>query len=261
MRLRFDKRSAAVVVLHALCPLLPTLHLFWHLCQAPAARMQVKRKLMFKLANINVPHYITPLRLKSLDLGTTPPMLKSAYSLPSPEPGLVPRLVTHVVYSGACKFVIETNVDLKDSPGYVSFDKALEVFGTNPTGADVAGMAEDAEAGAQPPRRRRTAADGDVGGVAASTAAALAVNDAVGGATSGHAESAEDPQGLGQLSGRSAASTASTSTVGSGGSTGRRTGVAVRGFQSVKSIMSGGALLPTHQPILPWRLPFLLLAV
>lgn len=75
--------------------------------------MQVRRRLQIKLANINVPHYITPLRLQELDLGTVPPMIKSAHSLPSPEPNLVPRMVMHVVYSGACKLVIQTNMDLK----------------------------------------------------------------------------------------------------------------------------------------------------
>jgi hypothetical protein len=75
--------------------------------------VQVRRKLQIKLANINVPHYITPLRLQTLDLGNVPPMVKSAHSMPSPEPNLVPRLVMHVVYNGACKLVIQTNMDLK----------------------------------------------------------------------------------------------------------------------------------------------------
>ena len=111
-------------------------------------RVQVQQRLQVKLANINVPHYITPLRLQSLDLGTTPPLLKSAFSLPSPEPYLMPRLVTHLAYSGRCTLVIQTNVDLKDSPGYVSFDKALEVFGTDAAAGSGDGAAAlDAEPG------------------------------------------------------------------------------------------------------------------
>ena len=98
----------------------------------------VRTRLQTKLANIVVPHYITPLRLEKLDLGTVPIMIKSAHSLPSPEPALIPRLVMHVVYSGQCKIVVQTNVDLKESPGYINFDKALEVFGTPAAGGSPA---------------------------------------------------------------------------------------------------------------------------
>jgi hypothetical protein len=197
----------------------------------------VRRRLQIKLANINVPHYITPLRLQTLDLGNAPPMIKSAYSLPSPEPNLVPRLVMHVVYSGACRVVIQTNVDLKESPGYVTFDKALEVFGTGAgtgggggvPGATAAGGGDAAGAGGD-------GDDGDDVGVAgAGAAAAVAVGTAVGDTVGGEG-------GRGTLSGRlnlSTTSTASAASTGSGGT--RRAGAAARGFQSMKNMMSGGA--------------------
>jgi hypothetical protein len=88
----------------------------------------VKRRLQIKLANINVPSYVTPLRLQGLNLGNVPPMIKSAYSLPSPSPTLLPRLVMHVTYSGRCSLVVQTNVDLKDASGLVGLEKTPEDF-------------------------------------------------------------------------------------------------------------------------------------
>jgi hypothetical protein len=95
----------------------------------------VKRRLQIKLANINVPHYVTPLRLEGLNLGNVPPMIKRAYSLPSPSHTLIPRLVMHVVYSGRCSLVVQTNVDLKDSPGLVGLEKTQEELLLAPSGA------------------------------------------------------------------------------------------------------------------------------
>jgi hypothetical protein len=188
----------------------------------------VRKRLMLRLANINVPHYITPLRLQSMDLGTVPPMIKSAHSLPSPKPSLIPRLVMHVVYSGQCNIVIQTNVDLKDSPGYINFDKALEVFGTDATLQSDADM--DAAAMAVPAG----------GPVSASASAAKHVEE--------RAVSGGRPDGIVvQESGESRTSPVSSNasaalvvTTSASQVNRRAGGVAARGYQSIKNMMYGG---------------------
>ena len=89
----------------------------------------VRDRLMTRLANIRVPNYVTPLRLVGLDLGSTPPFIRTAHSLPSPGKTIWPRLVAHVAYHGKVTLTVETNVDFKDSAGFMNFDRAMEVFG------------------------------------------------------------------------------------------------------------------------------------
>jgi hypothetical protein len=198
----------------------------------------LRQRLTTRLANINVPNYITPLRLDGMELGTTTPMLKAAYSLPSPGRVLVPRLVMDIVYHGTFKLIIHTSINMKDSAAALTSADAYDLAAASAGACSGVGASGHSPDASPPPL--------DVGMLDA--AALKALQEGFDTLTGGAAADLSAPSSrLGKdASGALSPPSESSACAGDGGKPGRKVGLAVRGYRSIKNIMSGGAPAPAH---------------
>ena len=190
----------------------------------------LRQRLTIRLANIAVPNYITPLRLDGMELGTTVPMIKAAHALPSPSKTLVPRLVLDIVYQGTFKLIIQTSINMKESPA--DFSTAFDTATGSVDGADGAGTSQDTS----PP---------DLGSGELEAAALDALQQGFDTLTEPAADApsaAKNGRSDGSASAPlSATTTESVADSKMGGV--RKPGFAARVYRSTKNIMTGGTYL------------------
>lgn len=223
----------------------------------------LRKRLTVRLANIAVPNFITPLRLDGMELGTTIPMIKSAYALPSPSKTLVPRLVLDIVYRGSFKLIVQTSMHLKESTADLNFSTAFDAASS----VDNGGTTTDAAAFSQ-----------DLNGTAPDGTNILPLNlaphefdaaaldalqrgfdtqDMGGQSVGGSGHSAADstasgappvltPAGGAKKGGNGSASSSMSLGTGEGGSVPKKPGFAARMYRSTKNIMTGGAFFTLY---------------
>lgn len=201
----------------------------------------LRQRLTIRLANIVVPNYITPLRLDGMELGTTVPMIKSAHALPSPSKTLVPRLVVDIVYHGSFKLIIQTSINMKESPA--DFSTAFDATaGSSMDIADDPVPLQDTS----PPELASAELD----------AAALDVLQQGFDTLTGTAADAPSTSKNGRTDASASASTSAAAPESVADSkTGKKPGFAARVYRSTKNMMTGSMYLCSYRcPLLMYAL-------
>jgi len=98
-----------------------------HFAEGIASRIQLQ------LDRIHKPDYVQSLDVIQVDAGSTCPRISNLYSLPSPFPDTkMPQIVFDMKYEGSFSITIELKVDIRDSKGWGTLDKALDMIEGRP---------------------------------------------------------------------------------------------------------------------------------
>jgi len=94
-----------------------------HFAQGIADRIQLQ------LDRIHKPDYVQSLSIIQVDAGRTSPRISNLYSLPPTFPDTkMPQIAFDMKYEGSFSITIELKVDLRDSKGWGTLDKALDMI-------------------------------------------------------------------------------------------------------------------------------------